>query len=65
IDGETGVNHGNDGQTALTGATGLLFAFDSIKWGQPKIQVGYIFPLNDNARDDFDWGVSTSLILEY
>ncbi|HEY1628984.1 MAG TPA: hypothetical protein VGF52_03940 [Tepidisphaeraceae bacterium] len=65
LDGETAMNHGGDGQTALTGATGLLFAFDSIKWGEPKIQVGYIFPLNDAARQDFDWGITTSLILEF
>jgi hypothetical protein len=65
LDGETGVNHGAHGETALTGATGLLFAFDSIKWGEPKIQVAYVFPLNDAAKEDFDWGVSMSLILEY
>jgi hypothetical protein len=64
FDGETGLNHDNS-HTAVTGAVGLLFAFDSIKWGQPKFQVGYVFPVNDDAKEDFDAAITMSFILEY
>src|SRR5450432_3307914 len=48
LDGETGLNHDDKGNTSLSGAVGFLFAFESIKWGQPKFQIGYVFPINDD-----------------
>jgi hypothetical protein len=65
IDGETALNHADSGTTLLEGVLGVLINFDSIGIGQPKFMVGYVFPINDDARNEFDWGITTSLILEY
>ena len=65
LDGETALNKGLSGSTELNGDIGAVLAFDSIKWGQPKMIVGYVFPLSNEAKADFDWGVTVSLILEY
>jgi hypothetical protein len=65
LDGETALNKGESGSTEFTGTLGALISFDSIRWGQPKFLAGYVFPINDTARDDFNWGVTVSLILEY
>jgi hypothetical protein len=65
VDGQTALNHADSGTTALTGAAGANLTFQSISWAQPKILLGYVFPLNDAARQDFDWGITTSLVLEY
>jgi hypothetical protein len=65
IDGETALNHAESGTTSLTGAAGALINFESIGIGQPKLLIGYVFPLNDTARDEMDWGITTSLLLEY
>jgi len=65
IDGETALNHDDSGTTLLDGVVGALINFESIGIGQPKFMVGYVFPMNDDASDEFDWGITTSLILEY
>ena len=65
IDGETGLNHGESGTTVLDGVVGANIAFDPIKLGQPKLLLGYVFPLNDNARDEFDWGIVCSALIEF
>lgn len=65
IDGETGLNHGESGTTFLDGVVGFNLAFDAINVGQPKLLMGYVFPLNDNARDEFDWGVVCDALIEF
>jgi len=65
MDGETGLNHGESGNTLLTGIVGANISFESIGIGQPKLLLGYVFPLNDNARDELDWGLTASAVLEY
>jgi hypothetical protein len=65
IDGETGLNHGESGTTVLDGVVGFDLCFDAIKVGQPKLLLGYVFPLNDNARDEFDWGIVCSALIEF
>ena len=65
IDSETGLNHGENGNSDVTGAIGSVFTFESNKYGQPKFILGYIFPLNEDAREEFHWGVTTSLIFEF
>jgi hypothetical protein len=65
IDGETGLNHGESGTTILNGVVGANVMFEPVSVFQPKFLVGYVFPLNDHARDESDWGIVCSLILEY
>lgn len=65
IDGETGLSHQDQGDTELTGVIGGVFAFSPNRYVLPKWTIGYIVPLDDNARDEFHWGVVTSFIFEY
>lgn len=65
IDGEAGLNHGASGETILDGVVGANVMFEPVGVFQPKFLIGYVFPLNDDARDEFDWGIVSSLILEY
>ena len=67
IDGETALNHDERGLNELVGVAGFRMNFESVKFlpGQPRIGLGYTFPLDDGARQDFRWGIITSFILEY
>jgi hypothetical protein len=65
LSGETGLNHGESGQTSLTGLAGFRVNLDTIGRVQPRLGLGFIFPLNNNARADVHWGIATSLVFEY
>jgi hypothetical protein len=61
--GETELNHNR--QTSLTGDAGLRFNLKTI-WGiQPRPGVVLVFPINNTARQDTEWGVMTSLVFEF
>jgi hypothetical protein len=38
---------------------------DSIGPVQPRLGLGYVFPINDGAREELHWGIFTSLVFEY
>jgi hypothetical protein len=63
--GETGLNHGEGGQNSLTGNAALRFNTKPIGRVQPRLGVGYIFPIDNHAREDMQWGFITSLVFEY
>ncbi len=65
LSGETALNHGESGHTSLTGLAGFRVNLDAIGRVQPRLGVGFVFPVNDNARDDVHWGIATSLVFEY
>lgn len=67
FDGENTLNQANAGHNQLFGTAGFRFNFDSIAWlaAQPRMGVGYTFPVDQGARDEFRWGLVTSLVLEY
>ena len=65
MSGETALNHGESGQTSLTGLAGFRVDLDTIGRVQPRLGLGFIFPLNNNARADVHWGIATSLVFEY
>ncbi|MDA8429680.1 MAG: hypothetical protein M0T70_10540 [Geobacteraceae bacterium] len=65
LKGERGLKGENAGQNNLTGTVGLRANFDAIGPLQPRIGVGYIFPIDQAARNDFKWGIVTSLVFEY
>ena len=64
ISGETALNHGASGQTSLLGLAGFRVMTDAIGRVQPRLGIGFIFPLNSNARDEAHWGIATSLVFE-
>jgi hypothetical protein len=65
LKGETGLNNGLAGKNSLSGTVGMRASFDAIGSLQPRLGVGYIFPIDKGARDEFRWGVVTSLVFEY
>lgn len=65
LSGETALNHGESGRTSLTGLAGFRVDLETIGRVQPRLGLGFIFPLNNNARADVHWGIATSLVFEY
>jgi hypothetical protein len=64
IIGERGMNHG-DYTNVLTGTAGVRINFAAIGQVQPRIGLGYVFPIDDGGRDELDWGVITSVVFEF
>lgn len=63
--GNTPMNHDNSGQTSLIGNACFRLNLKTIGRVQPRIGLGYIFPLNNDARADVHCGIVTSLVFEY
>ncbi len=63
--GDTALNNGRRGHNNLSGTLGLRVNLDSIGALQPRLGVGYVFPIDQSARDDFRWGIVTSLVFEF
>jgi hypothetical protein len=63
--GDTAMNHENSGQTSLLGNACFRVNLKAIGEVQPRLGLGFVFPLNDNARADVHWGIVTSLVFEY
>jgi hypothetical protein len=62
--GERGLNHGND-QNVLTGTAGLRVNLEPVGDVQPRLGLGYVFPIDQGGRDEIDWGIITSLVFEF
>jgi hypothetical protein len=65
LSGETGLNKGARGDTALVGNIGVRANLKTIGSIQPRLGVSYLFPIDRGAREDLHWGIVTSLVFEY
>ena len=65
LSGETAMNKGDSGQTSLVGDACFRANLKSIGEVQPRLGMGFVFPINNNARTDVHWGIITSLVFEY
>jgi hypothetical protein len=63
--GETGLNHGQRGDTFLEGDAAVRVNLKTVGRIQPRLGIGYVFPIDNNARRDLHWGIVTSLVFEY
>jgi hypothetical protein len=63
--GETALNNGESGRNSMLGNLGFRLNLTTIGRVQPRLGLGFIFPINHNGRDDVHWGVVTSLVFEY
>jgi hypothetical protein len=63
--GETELNKDNPGRNNLLGDIALRANLKTIGRVQPRLGIGFIFPIDSGARDDVRWGVVTSLVFEY
>lgn len=64
LTGDTDVN-GDSGETGLVGNACFRANLKTIGSVQPRLGLGFVFPLNNNAREDVHWGIVTSLVFEY
>jgi hypothetical protein len=47
------------------GTAGLRLNLKAIGPVQPRPGVGFVFPINEIARDDTHWGVIVSLVFQF
>jgi hypothetical protein len=65
LNGETQMNKDNPGRNSVLGNVAFRVNLDTIGRVQPRLGLGFVFPMNNNARADVHWGVFTSLVFEY
>jgi hypothetical protein len=63
--GATETDHADPGHNSLTGNAGFRVNLKTIGKVQPRLGAGYVFPIDNGAREDMHWGVITSLVFEY
>lgn len=63
--GETELNKDDPGHNSVLGNTALRVNLKAIGRVQPRLGLGFVFPMNRNARADVHCGVLTSLVFEY
>lgn len=65
LKGETQMNKDAPGRNSLLGNAAFRVNLNTIGRVQPRLGLGFVFPINDNARADVHWGIFTSLVFEY
>lgn len=65
LKGEYGLKGSAAGENDLSATVGVRANLGTIGPFQPRIGVGYVFPVTRVAREDFRWGIMTSLVFEY
>jgi hypothetical protein len=63
--GDTLLNQGNAGHNSLVGNLAFRVNLKAIGAVQPRLGVGYVFPIDQGARDDLRWGIITSLVFDF
>ncbi len=65
LDGQRFLAGPERGENRLFGVAGVRVNFNPIGRVQPRVGVGYLFPIDQGARRELSWGIQTSLILEF
>lgn len=65
LNGERLLSGPDSGTNRLFGTAGFRLNFASIGPAQPRIGIGYVFPIDAGARDEFRWGIVTSVVFEF
>ncbi len=65
LSGETELNKDSPGQNSMIGNAAIRLNLKAIGRIQPRLGVGFVFPINQTAREDVHCGVFTSLVFEY
>jgi hypothetical protein len=63
--GETALNKNDRGHNTLLGNLGFRCNLQAIGQVQPRLGLGFVFPIDRGAREDAHWGVITSFVFEY
>lgn len=64
LSGETAMNHGA-GHNILLGNAAFRLNLKAIGRVQPRLGVGYVFPIDGGAKNELRWGIYTSLVFEF
>jgi hypothetical protein len=65
LKGETAINKQAVGRTGLLGDVGFRTNLKAVHGIQPRLGIGFVFPINDLARRDQHWGTITSLVFDF
>jgi len=65
FDGAKELNQANPGHDSLTGDVGFRANLDAIGPIQPRLGIVFVFPIDNGASQDQNWGIDTSLVFEY
>ena len=63
--GETQLNKDDPGQNSLLGNLGFRLNLKTIGSIQPRPGIGFVFPIDEGAREELHWGIFTSLVFEF
>jgi hypothetical protein len=65
LSGATELNQADPGHNSVLGNAALRVNLKAIGRVQPRLGLGFVFPLDQNARADVHCGIFTSLVFEY
>lgn len=63
--GSTELNKAAPGHNSLIGNAGFRVNLKTIGPVQPRLGLGYVFPIDNGGRADLHWGMIASLVFEY
>jgi hypothetical protein len=63
--GDTGLNKDNAGHNSLLGNAAVRFNLKALGQVQPRLGIGFVFPIDNGARQETHWGIVTSLVFQY
>ena len=63
--GATELNKNDPGHNSLVGNAGVRVNLKTIGQVQPRLGLGYVFPIDNGGREEMQWGLITSLVFEY
>jgi hypothetical protein len=65
LDGETEMNKDEPGHNSLVANLGFRLNLKSVGRVEPRLGLGYVFPVDNGGRQDLRSGIVTSLVFEY
>jgi len=65
IQGDTLLDTSDAGSNSLLGNAAFRLNLRSIGAVQPRLGLGYVFPMDKGGRDELRWGIYTSLVFEF
>jgi hypothetical protein len=63
--GERQMNKDDHGDNSLLANVGFRANLKAVGPFQPRLGIGYVFPVDYGASQDVHWGIATSLVFEY
>ena len=65
LKGETGLNKEDSGHNSLSGTAGIRVNLKALGRFQPRLGIGYVFPIDNGSRQTLRSGIITSLVFDF